>query len=203
MPDVFVLTIKQLTKTQNINMRLIVSSLLIMILLGACVQEEVTETIIYHGTETDFAVAVIHPTEGNEASGVVTFTKVGDGVRVQASISGLQPGQLHGFHVHQYGDCRGANALSAGGHYNPTDMPHGGPIDTDRHMGDLGNLPVGDDGVANLEYTDLKLVLSGEHSIIGYGVIVHRDRDDLVSQPVGDAGPRIGCGVIGVGNPDH
>lgn len=182
-------------------MRLIFASLLLMFFLGACVQEEVTE-IIHAGPETDFAVAVIQPTEGNEARGIVTFTRVDEGVRVHATVSGLQPGQPHGFHVHEYGDCRSADALSAGGHYNPTDMPHGGPTDTERHMGDLGNLPAADDGVAILEYTDLKLTLSGKHSILGYAVIVHRDRDDLVSQPVGDAGPRIGCGIIGVGNPD-
>lgn len=183
-------------------MRLFLTSFLAFTFLIACVQEEVTE-VSYTGSGTEFAVAVIHPTEGNEASGVVTFTKVDDGVRVHAVISGLQPGQLHGFHVHEFGDCRADDALSAAGHFNPTDMPHGGPADTHRHLGDLGNLPADDNGIATLEYTDLQLVLSGEHSIVGYGVIVHRDRDDLVSQPVGDAGPRIGCGVIGVGNPAY
>jgi superoxide dismutase, Cu-Zn family len=182
-------------------MRLFFASFLTIFLLSSCVQEEINE-VIYEGPVTDFAVAVIHPTDGNEAAGVVTFTREDEGIRVNATISGLQPGQPHGFHVHQYGDCRSGDGLSAGGHYNPHDMPHAGPTDTERHMGDLGNLPANDDGVANLEYLDEKLVLNGKDSIIGYAVIVHRDQDDLVSQPVGNAGPRIGCGIIGVGNPD-
>jgi superoxide dismutase, Cu-Zn family len=183
-------------------MRIFLISLLTLFLISACTQEEVVEEI-YEGPETDFAVAVIHPTEDNEASGVVTFTQTDEGVRVQAEISGLGSETLHGFHIHEYGDCRAGDATSAGGHYNPTDMPHGGPTDTERHMGDLGNLPADEDGVATVDFIDEKLALSGKHSIVGYGVIVHRDQDDLVSQPVGEAGPRIGCGVIGVGNPDY
>jgi superoxide dismutase, Cu-Zn family len=149
------------------------------------------------------AVTVIHPTEGNTASGVVTFTQTNDGVRVQATISGLESNGMHGFHIHEYGDCRASDATSAGSHYNPTGMSHGGPTDDERHMGDLGNLPANEDGVAELEYTDSKIELSGGNSVLGLAVIVHAQRDDLVSQPVGDAGGRIGCGIIGKANPDY
>lgn len=182
-------------------MRLTLLSLISVLLFISCVQEEVTE-VVYEGPETDVATAVIHPTEGNEASGIVTFTQENDGVRVHAVVSGLDAESLHGFHIHQFGDCRAPDGTSAGGHYNPTGMEHGAPTDEERHMGDLGNLPADEDGVATLEYLDEKIQLNGEHSIIGYGVIVHAGQDDLVSQPTGDAGGRIGCGVIGVANPE-
>lgn len=149
------------------------------------------------------AVTVIYPTEGNTASGVVYFTQTDSGVRVQARISGLDSNGMHGFHIHEYGDCRASDATSAGGHYNPADMPHGAPIDEERHMGDLGNLPANEDGVAELEYMDSNIELSGVNSVLGLAVIVHIQRDDLVSQPVGDAGARIGCGIIGKANPDY
>ena len=182
-------------------MRILTTTILAAFLLISCVQEEVVEEI-YEGPETDYAVAVIHPTEGNDISGVVKFTQTDEGVRVEATISGLPSESLHGFHIHEYGDCRASDGLSAGGHFNPTDMPHGGPTDAERHLGDLGNLPTDEEGVASVDFVDEQLSLSGEHSIIGFGVIVHEQRDDLVSQPVGDAGPRMGCGVIGVANPE-
>ena len=151
----------------------------------------------------DQAVAVIHPTEGNEIEGMVTFTQTDDGVRVEATVSGLNSQALHGFHIHQYGDCRASDGTSAGGHYNPMDMPHGSPTDEERHVGDLGNLPTNEDGVAEIDYTDTEIELNGTNSIIGRGIIVHAGQDDLETQPTGAAGARLGCGVIGVANPDY
>jgi superoxide dismutase, Cu-Zn family len=149
----------------------------------------------------DRMVAVIHPTDGNEATGIVTFTREGENVRVIATVSGLDPESLHGFHVHEYGDCSDDAALSAGGHFNPYGMPHGGPTDTDRHVGDLGNLASDENGVATVDFVDEVLELDGMFTILGRGVVVHAQEDDLESQPVGDAGARIGCGVIGVAEP--
>jgi Cu-Zn family superoxide dismutase len=143
------------------------------------------------------AVAVLHPTMGNKVTGVVTFTKTPDGVKVVADVEGLTPG-MHGFHVHQYGDCSAPNADSAGGHFNPEGMPHGGPMSPERHVGDLGNITADKDGKAHLELTDKLLSFEGRDSIIGRGLIVHAMADDLVSQPAGNAGPRVACGVIGI-----
>ncbi|MDX1590391.1 MAG: superoxide dismutase family protein [Balneolaceae bacterium] len=147
------------------------------------------------------AVAVIHPTEGNAIEGYATFTQADDGVRVQAMVSGLDAEALHGFHIHQYGDCRASDGTSAGGHFNPEDNPHASPTDDVRHVGDLGNLPTNEDGVAEIDYTDTHISLSGPNSILGRGVIVHAGEDDFESQPTGAAGARLGCGVIGVANP--
>lgn len=143
------------------------------------------------------AVATLEPTEGNAARGTVTFTKADGGVRVVANLQGLAPGQ-HGFHIHENGDCSAPDASSAGGHYSPQDDPHGGPDDSagERHMGDLGNVEVGQDSTAAYDRVDQQLVLTGADGIVGKAVIVHAGQDDLTSQPSGDAGSRIACGVI-------
>lgn len=184
-------------------MKKIIPALLMMLFLFAACEVEQTDEIVEEYPQVEQAVAVVHPTDGSEAEGVVIFTETDEGVLVEATISGLEPESLHGFHVHEYGDCRAGDAESAGGHYNPTDMPHAGPTDEERHMGDMGNLPSDEDGVATLEYVDEKIVLSGINSVVGYAVIVHAEQDDLETQPTGDAGARLGCGVIGVANPDE
>lgn len=153
-----------------------------------------------HGSmqmEPTKAIAVLHPTQGNSVSGIVTFENVQGGVRVIANLSGLTPGK-HGFHIHEYGDCSAVNGTSAGGHFNPGGMPHGMPMSDKRHVGDLGNIDAGKDGNAHLEYVDKMIALSGKNSILGRGVIVHAKEDDLISQPTGNAGGRVACAVIGV-----
>lgn len=158
-------------------------------------QQEAEETMS-SSPEHSKAVAVIHPTEGNDASGTVTFTTTDDGVQVQAEIEGLEEGN-HGFHIHQYGDCSASDGTSAGGHFNPADNDHAGPTDSPRHMGDMGNIEADADGNATIDYVDSTIDMD---QIIGRGLIVHGGEDDLESQPTGDAGPRMGCGVIGIGN---
>jgi Cu-Zn family superoxide dismutase len=149
------------------------------------------------GSSVSSAVAVLSPTKDSKVSGIVTFAAVKGGVRVVAHISGLAPGK-HGFHIHEYGDCSSDNGLSAGGHFNPANMPHSMPANEKRHVGDLGNITAGSDGKAELDYVDPMLAFSGENSIIGRGVIVHEKEDDFKTQPTGDAGGRLACGVIGV-----
>lgn len=144
------------------------------------------------------AIAVLHPANGTGVSGVVSFEKAADsGVIVTAVVEGLTPGK-HGFHIHQYGDCSAPDATSAGGHFSPMAHPHGAPTDMERHVGDLGNLEADSTGRAEYRWTDPHLTFSGRNSIIGRGIIVHADEDDLTSQPTGAAGARVACGVIGV-----
>jgi Cu-Zn family superoxide dismutase len=143
------------------------------------------------------AIAVLHPTAGNKVGGIVTFTEVADGVQVHAEITGLAPGN-HGFHVHEFGDCSAPDASSAGAHFNPTNKPHAGPDATERHVGDMGNVEAGASGKATLEYVDHQISLTNdEQSAIGRSVIVHVKADDLKSQPAGNSGARVACGVIG------
>ncbi|WP_199222981.1 superoxide dismutase family protein [Rhodohalobacter mucosus] len=179
--------------------------LIAVLLVAGCTQTQQQSENMEEEPETmiEKAVAVIYPTEGNDIEGMVTFTQTEDGVRVQATVSGLVEQSLHGFHIHQYGDCRASDGTSAAGHFNPMDMPHGSPTDDDRHVGDLGNLPTNEEGVAEIDYTDDVVELNGPNSILGRGVIVHAGQDDLETQPTGAAGARLGCGVIGVANPDY
>jgi Cu-Zn family superoxide dismutase len=143
------------------------------------------------------AVAVLQPTAGNKVSGTVTFTEESGGVKVRAEITGLPPGN-HGFHVHEFGDCSAADASSAGAHFNPTHKPHAGPDTPERHVGDMGNVQADASGKATLEYVDHQISLTNdERSAIGRSVVVHAKADDLKSQPAGDSGARVACGVIG------
>jgi len=143
------------------------------------------------------AVAVISPLKGSGVHGIVTFEAVEHGVRVVADLSGLTPGK-HGFHIHEFGDISSEDGSSAGGHFNPMGMPHSMPSADKRHAGDMGNVEANSDGKAHLDYVDPVMSLTGEHSIIGRGVIVHEKEDDLKTQPTGNAGARVACGVIGL-----
>jgi Cu-Zn family superoxide dismutase len=147
--------------------------------------------------EVTHAIAIMLPTEGNTARGIVRFEATEGGVRVQAEITGLAEGN-HGFHVHQYGDCSAPDGTSTGGHFNPTGHDHAGPSAETQHVGDMGNITAKADGTATYDAVLPFLKLTGEHGIVGRGVIVHAGEDDLASQPTGDAGARQGCGGIAI-----
>jgi len=140
------------------------------------------------------AVAKLESRSGSQVTGTVTFTKSGDQVEVVADIQNLKPGN-HGFHLHEKGDCSAPDAASAGGHFNPTHQHHGGPTSAEHHAGDLGNIVADASGKAHLDWKG-KLDLSGPNSIIGKSVVVHEKEDDLKTDPAGNAGARIACGVI-------
>ncbi|MBI1871552.1 MAG: superoxide dismutase family protein [Chlamydiae bacterium] len=148
-------------------------------------------------SELTKAVAILHPTQGNQVKGMISFTKSSEGIWVVADIEGLTPGK-HGFHIHEKGSCDSVDGSSAGGHFNPHQMPHAAPNDAQRHEGDLGNVMANEKGVAHLEYIDSKISLNGDDSIIGRSVILHAQEDDFKTQPTGNAGARIACGVIEV-----
>jgi superoxide dismutase, Cu-Zn family len=149
------------------------------------------------GTPGTKAIAMLYPTLGSKAQGTVSFSKERDGMHVEASIQGLIPG-LHGFHLHEFGDCTSPDANSAGGHFNPTNMPHGSPTADKRHAGDFGNLQADAGGNAKLKLVVPVLSFEGPNSILGRGVIVHAQADDFTTQPTGAAGARVACGVVGV-----
>lgn len=142
------------------------------------------------------AVAELQPTAGNEATGTVTFTQVDGGIQVNVDLTGLGAPGPRGFHIHESGDCSAPDGTSAGGHFNPGDAPHGAPDKEERHAGDFGNIEVDEEGNAQAEFIDSHISFSGDNSIIGRAVIVHAQEDDLETQPTGDAGARVACGVI-------
>lgn len=144
-----------------------------------------------------YAVASLAPTEGFEATGMVRFIDQGGQVLVQANVEGLADGR-HGIHIHEHGDCSAADASSAGGHFAPQGSPHGAPGDPAdaSHTGDLGNLTADAGGRAQLNRPVNFLSFTGSDSILGKALVIHAEPDDLSSQPAGDAGARVACGVI-------
>ena len=146
------------------------------------------------------AIAVLHATQGNKTHGTVRFTQEGNSIKIVAHVEGLAPSQKHAIHIHEFGDCSSADAASAGSHYNPEKHEHGLPDKSQRHAGDLGNLEADASGKAHLELTVNNITLAGnKNPVLGRAVIVHAKPDDG-GQPVGNAGARIACGVIGAAN---
>lgn len=141
--------------------------------------------------------ATIESRSGSTVRGWAAFSdRSTGGVRVEVHIENAPPG-VHGLHVHETGDCSAPDASSAGGHFNPGGMPHAAPSDTSRHAGDLGNITIEANGTGHLELvTDLLTVRPGPNSVVGKAVIFHEKADDLKTQPTGDAGGRLGCGVV-------
>ncbi len=146
------------------------------------------------------ATAQLQPTKGNKTFGEATFEQLGDKVHVVVYVQGLKPGQEHGLHIHEAGDCSSGDGMSARGHFNPYVKPHGPQGSVERHGGDLPSLMADKAGRAKIEADlDIITVAPGPASIIGRGLIVHADPDDYKTQPTGNSGARIACGVIKAG----
>lgn len=142
------------------------------------------------------ASAIIEGRSGRRASGFASFTEVPDGVLIVVDIQGAPPG-THGLHIAQYGDCGAANASSAGPHFDPVDTAHGSPDSPVHHAGDLGNIEIDQAGVGHYERTILGLtVRPSPYSVVYRALVLNERADDLKTQPAGDAGARIACGVI-------
>lgn len=177
-----------------------------LVLVGACAPKQEaaapeSETLVETEVEVVeevalVATATLQPRSGETTNGTIAFTETAEGVSIHARVEGAPPG-MHGFHIHEVGDCSSEDFKSAGGHFNPTGAPHGGPADAERHGGDLGNIEIGEDGTGHLEVSSEQLtVAEGENSVVGRGVILHEGEDDLESQPTGAAGARLACGVV-------
>ena len=143
------------------------------------------------------ATAQLQPTKGNTANGTATFTQQAGKVLVEVKVSGLTPGAEHGFHIHEKGDCSSGDGMSAGGHFNPLNKPHAHFSTTDRHAGDMPALKADASGNASVAVElDVITVTDGPTSVVGRGLIVHAQPDDYKTQPTGNAGARVACGVI-------
>lgn len=142
------------------------------------------------------ASATLMPTTGSTAQGTVRFVQLADGaVEVSVDLTGVPPG-VHGFHVHDKGDC-GDNGNAAGGHFNPSATPHGAPQAEPHHAGDFGNVTADASGGVRTTFTTRSVTVEpGPNSAVGHAVILHANPDDLTTQPTGNAGGRIACGVV-------
>ncbi len=158
-----------------------------VLLLAACAATE---------PEGPSVSASVRPASGSQVSGSVKFTQVLSRVRVDAQLAALTPG-AHGFHIHENGDCSAPDAMSAGGHFNPYGKKHGGPDAAVHHSGDFGNLIADANGKATQTlWLEGISVSTGKDGIIGRAIVVHADPDDLKTDPTGNSGTRVGCGVI-------
>jgi Cu-Zn family superoxide dismutase len=150
--------------------------------------------------ESGEATAELKPTKDSRASGSATFTAAGkDGMRIKLEFTGLEPNSVHGLHVHEKGDCSAPDATSAGPHFALAGQQHGAMEGDAFHAGDLGNVKADASGKASATLTvpATKLTLApGPLSVVGRALVLHAKADDLKSQPAGDSGPRIACGVI-------
>lgn len=148
-------------------------------------------------TKTPNASATVLPTKDSTVRGTVKFSQKGERVLVAGRITGLTPGP-HGFHIHEKGNCTAPDGSSAGGHFNPGTMKHGGPAGDIRHGGDLGNIVADGSGVAEFTVEVAGITLGTDAaSVVGRSVIVHAKADDLRTDPSGGSGARLACGLIG------
>jgi len=143
------------------------------------------------------ATAQLLPTTGNTAAGTVQFAQAGGKVTVSGEVRGLKPNAEHGFHVHEKGDCSSGDGMSTGGHFDPDGKPHGQHGHGAHHAGDLPALKADGAGVAKFRFDAASIAVgSGTANVVGRGLIVHRDPDDYRTQPTGNSGARVACGII-------
>ncbi len=152
--------------------------------------------IIATAAEQMKSTATIEAKSGSKVSGTATATQSDGTVRIVVRAEGLSEG-MHAVHIHEKGDCSAPDGMTAGGHFNPTNEKHGAPMAAEHHAGDFGNMKVGADGKGTLEIESKKLTVApGPNSVVGRTVVIHEKVDDFVTQPTGNAGGRVGCGVF-------
>ncbi|AXI10736.1 superoxide dismutase family protein [Oceanobacillus sp. 143] len=161
--------------------------------------ENIEDAIDANSTAAEVPVSLKN-TDG-EIVATATLTESNDGVKITLEGKNLPPG-VHGFHIHEVGLCETPDFKSAGAHYNPTGAHHGFKDPLGPHAGDLKNIEVMEDGTVKIEVLADMVTLNpqGKNTLLteqGTALMIHEKADDYISQPAGDAGERIACGVIG------
>lgn len=149
------------------------------------------------------AVAQVAPTQGNTVTGSLALAQSAEGVHITGTVQGLKPDAEFGFHVHEKGDCSAPDGSSAGGHFNPTQAQHGNPSGGAHHAGDMMNIRSNAEGVAQVDTTAAGTTLHGDSTtdVMGKAIVVHEGPDDYATQPSGNSGKRVACGVIAAPSP--
>ena len=173
------------------------ASALVLVGMSGCASSKSASAPAPSPAAAPQATAMIEARSGSTLTGTATFTQsAGGGVHIVVDVNNAPEG-VHAVHLHEKGDCSAPDATSAGGHFNPGHMPHGSPDAPNHHAGDFGNMTVGSDGHGHLELDSAVLTLApGEMSVVGHAIVVHAKADDMTTQPTGNAGGRIGCGVV-------
>jgi superoxide dismutase, Cu-Zn family len=197
------------------------SLLAVAVLLAACGQKEhaapvadapppagdgpsvatTTEPQTTSSAEATAGAAVkLSPTQGNTANGALKITAAGTGVKISGMLQGLTPDGQFGFHFHEKGDCSAPDGTSAGAHFNPASQNHGNPQAQPHHAGDMLNVKSDAQGVAEvaIDNADVSLQTGQPNDILGKALVVHAKPDDYTTQPSGNSGDRIACGVVAV-----
>jgi Cu-Zn family superoxide dismutase len=143
---------------------------------------------------TSGATAVLRMADGKEVGRAVA-SQVGGSIRVSVDAMGVSPGP-HGVHVHTIGRCDAPDFTTAGGHWNPTSMQHGAQNPAGPHSGDMPNLVVGPDGRGTLTFTLPSSTMAGLLDADGSAFMIHAGADDMKTDPAGNSGSRIACGVF-------
>jgi len=144
------------------------------------------------------ASATLVAASDSHVSGTLTFTASENGVLITGRIAGVEPSSTHGFHIHEKGDCSAPDATSAGGHFNPHAHAHGQAGQGEHHAGDIPNLVADAEGniAVDVAVSGVSLRDGGIGDIAGRAIVLHAAPDDYTSQPAGNSGARIACGVI-------
>ncbi len=191
-------------------MRLILTAAAASLVLSACTSTPApapapapaaTQSQVPTTSTARQAMVNLASASGSLVSGKLTMMPMADGVHVTGTVGGLPPNSVHGFHVHENGDCSAADASSAGGHFNPFGTPHGKVGSGAHHAGDADNITANAEGVAavNAHLRGVTLGGGATNDITNRAVVVHAKPDDYTSQPSGDAGARVACGLIKTG----
>ena len=168
--------------------------------LAACASTPPATPSVSSASTARMAVANLAPASGSLVSGKLTLMPMGDGMHVAGDVGGLAPGSSHGFHIHETGNCSAADASSAGGHFNPAAGMHGRAEAGAHHAGDIDNIVADATGVAHVNTHVMGVSLGGGavNDIAGRAFVVHAAPDDYATQPSGNSGARIACGVVTV-----
>jgi Cu-Zn family superoxide dismutase len=169
-------------------------TLLILITLVSCSSKK-KEEMITHDVQAK-AESQMHSSARKNLKGIITIEDLKDEIKVTADVSGLKPNQRLGFHIHENGVCQGPDYKTAGDHLNPYGQPHGDPNGKIRHLGDMGNLESNANGEAKKVILLPKSQMDDLNMLIGKSIIIHSKADDMKTQPTGDAGDRVACGLI-------
>jgi Cu-Zn family superoxide dismutase len=193
-------------------MKYLVSVCVAAALLGGCGERNQSESPTAPAATADRAPpaqpsagasAQLAPTQGNTATGTLAITASQDAVHLSGPVMGLTPNAEFGFHIHERGDCSAPDASSAGAHFNPSNAQHGNPAGDTHHAGDMLNAKSDAQGLAQIEADATGVSLGGgqPNDVLGKAVVMHEKPDDYATQPSGNSGGRIACGVIVPANP--
>lgn len=174
-------------------MKIIFSILSLSILSCSAVEKQETKVLYDKDTR---AVSDLHSSTNEKLTGLMKVKDEGENLKIEIEVLGLKPSSKHGIHIHENGICEGPYYKTSGDHFNPYKHAHGKPESKLRHIGDMGNIDTDANGAGKKVIILPKEKMDDLNLIIGKSVLLHAGADDLKTQPSGNSGDRIACGLI-------